>query len=103
MQIILSVVDSSRNIIRLGWTWSVLYSSAIGTLVKVLSGACQQKLFGEKLSHYVQVRQFVGINSTPLKALRLVVGKDGLSLAKVAILMGGPDWPVSAIIIIWFL
>jgi hypothetical protein len=47
-------------------------------------------MFGESLSHYVRVRQFVGINSTLMKALRLVVGKNGLSIPKVAILIGGP-------------
>jgi hypothetical protein len=30
-----------------------------------------------------------------MRAMRLVVGESGLSVAKVAILIGGPDWPVS--------
>jgi hypothetical protein len=97
-------MDSSWDVLPfLGWTWSVVYSSGIGTLLKVISGALQQKIFGEKFSHKVQVRQFVGINSTPMKALRLVVGKNGLSVPKAAILMGGPDWPVSAIISMLFI
>ena len=47
-------------------------------------------MIGENLSHYVKVRQFVGINSGLMKAMRLVLGKGGLSLPKVAILIGGP-------------
>lgn len=73
-----------------GWTWSVLYSSGIGLFLKLSSSALQQVLFGENLSRYVHVRQVVGINSSLMKAMRLVVGKPGLSFPKVAILMGGP-------------
>ncbi len=73
-----------------GWTWSVVYSSGIGLFLKLSSSALQQVLFGENLSRYVHIRQAVGINSTLMKAMRLVVGKPGLSLPKVAILMGGP-------------
>ena len=54
-------------------------------------------MIGENLSHYVKVRQFVGINSTLMKAMRLVLGKNGLSVPKVAILIGGPDWPTSVL------
>lgn len=63
------------------------------TGVECIAAAMQQVLFGEKLSHYVQVRQFVGINSTLMKAMRYVVGKKDLSISKVAILIGGLDWP----------
>lgn len=73
-----------------GWLGSIGYSVGIGLLLKLFSSALQQKMIGENLSHYVKVRQFVGINSTLMKAMRLVLGKDGLSVPKVAILIGGP-------------
>lgn len=75
---------------------AVLFSTAVGTGLKLFSSALQQKLIGENLSHFVKVRQFVGINSQLMRAMRLVIGKSGLSIPKVAILIGGPDWPVSA-------
>ena len=78
-----------------GWVYSVLYSTAIGTALKLFSSALQQKLIGENLSRFVKIRQFVGINSPLMKAMRLVVGQDGIRVAKVAVLIGGPDWPVS--------
>lgn len=81
--------------IRTGWTGSIFYSVAIGLMLKLGASAMQQKLVGERLSHIVKVRQFVGINSRFIKAMRLVLEKDGLDLAKVCILIGGPDWPVS--------
>ncbi|KAL3768770.1 hypothetical protein ACHAWU_006871 [Discostella pseudostelligera] len=88
----LGIVLTAQGHALLGWTGSIAYSSAVGLVVKLVSGVIQQKVFGESLSHYVKVRQFVGINSTLMKALRLVVGKNGLSLPKVAILIGGPEF-----------
>ena len=79
----------------LGWIGSIAYSIVIGLLLKLFACAIQQKIIGEQLSHYVKVRQAVGINSTIIRAMRLVVGSDGISWSKVSILIGGPDWPVS--------
>ena len=59
-------------------------------MLKLFSSALQQKMIGENLSHYVKVRQFVGINSALMKAMRLVLGQSGLSVPKVSILIGGP-------------
>lgn len=73
-----------------GWAGSILYSTGIGLILKLFSSALQQKMIGENLSHFVKVRQFVGINSTLMKAMRLVLGQGGLSVPKVAILIGGP-------------
>lgn len=93
----LGIVLPAQGHELMGWTWSIVYSSAVGLFLKLTSSALQQVLFGQKLSHYVQVRQFVGINSSLMKAMRLVVGKKGLSISKVAILIGGPDWPTSVL------
>lgn len=86
---------SHHGFLCIGWVGSAIYSIIIGLSLKLFSSAIQQKLIGERLSHYVKVRQFVGINSTLMRAMRLVVGVDGLPASKVAILIGGPDWPVS--------
>lgn len=32
-----------------------------------------------------------------MKVMRLVIGRDGLSVPKVAMLIGGPDWPTSVL------
>ena len=93
----LGIVLPAQGYEILGWAGSILYSIAIGLLLKLFSSALQQKMIGQNLSHYVKVRQFVGINSTLMKAMRLVLGKDGLSIPKVAILIGGPDWPTSVL------
>lgn len=65
-----------------GWVYCVLYSTVVGTGLKLFSSALQQKLIGENLSRFVQIRQFVGINSKLMRAMRLVVGQSGICVAK---------------------
>ncbi len=93
----LGIVLPAQGHKTLGWVGSIAYSIAIGLLLKLFSSALQQKMIGENLSRYVRVRQFVGVNSTLMKAMRLVLSQDGLSVPKVAILIGGPDWPTSVL------
>eukprot|EP00584_Thalassiosira_punctigera_P000831 CAMPEP_0172533624 /NCGR_PEP_ID=MMETSP1067-20121228/6258_1 /TAXON_ID=265564 ORGANISM="Thalassiosira punctigera, Strain Tpunct2005C2" /NCGR_SAMPLE_ID=MMETSP1067 /ASSEMBLY_ACC=CAM_ASM_000444 /LENGTH=844 /DNA_ID=CAMNT_0013318287 /DNA_START=162 /DNA_END=2696 /DNA_ORIENTATION=- len=93
----LGIVIAAQGHETLGWGGSILYSTGVGLLLKLFSSALQQKGIGENLSHYVKVRQFVSVNSTLMKSMRLVLGKGGLSIPKVAILIGGPDWPTSVL------
>jgi len=93
----LGIVLPAIGHVDLGWTGSVFYCTGVGLVLKLFSSMLQQKLIGENLSHYVKVRQFVGINSILMKAMRLVLNKDGLSVPKMAILVGGPDWPTSVL------
>merc|ERR1712012_705617 len=37
----------------------------------------------------------VGVNSTIMRAFKLLLSEPGLGLPKVSILTGGPDWPTS--------
>lgn len=93
----LGIVLTAQGSDTLGWAGSILYSTGVGLLLKLFSSALQQKMIGENLSHFVKVRQFVSINSTLMKSMQLVLGRGGLSVPKVAILIGGPDWPTSVL------
>ena len=93
----LGIVLPAQGYKTLGWIGSIAYSVAIGLVLKLFSSALQQKMIGENLSRYVTVRQFVSVNSTVMKAMRLVLSQEGLSIPKVAILIGGPDWPTSVL------
>jgi len=93
----LGIVLPAQGHETLGWAGSILYATGVGLVLKLFSSALQQKGIGQNLSHYVKVRQFVSINSTLMKAMHLVLGSGGLSVSKVAILIGGPDWPTSVL------
>jgi len=70
---------------------------AVCWFTKLLASAMQQKLIGEQLSGNVQVRKMVGINSLQMRAIRYCLEMKGLTVPKVAILCGGPDWPTSVL------
>ena len=71
------------------------YAMLVALVIKLFACTLQQKLLGENLRRSVAVRKFVGINSPFMKVMGLLLRERGMSLAKVAILVGGPDWPTS--------
>jgi len=54
-------------------------------------------VIGELLSTFVEVRQLVKVNSPALRSVKLILSNSSMSTAKVAILIGGPDWPTSVL------
>lgn len=74
---------------------SISYCSAVSLFLKLFACFCQQKLIGERFSSFVVIRQLVNINSDFMRAVRVILSDPGLSIAKVSILVGGPDWPTS--------
>ena len=51
----------------------------------------QQKMIGENLGKYVSIRHMCGINSLSNARHSLLPEQKGFSMAKIAILCGGPD------------
>jgi len=81
----------------LGLVWSIVYAMAVSTFLKLLATALQQKMIGGLLMNQVGVRQLVGVNTSVIRAMKLLLKEPGLSIPKVAILCGGPDWPTSVL------
>ena len=76
---------------------AICYTAGVCLGIKLSACAVQQKVFGEQLGGYVAVRQLVAVNSDTTRAMRLILMEPGLSPPKVAILLGGPDWPTSVL------
>ena len=81
----------------LGIVGGMVYAAVVSLLLKLVACAVQQKLIGENLARYVSVRKLVGINSNLIKATRLILAEEGMGIAKVCILVGGPDWPTVSV------
>ncbi|CAJ1952883.1 unnamed protein product [Cylindrotheca closterium] len=81
----------------LGITGSLVYGCFVSLILKLLACTLQQKVIGENLANFVSVRRLVGINSDLIKSMKLILNEPGMSYAKVAILVGGPDWPTSVL------
>eukprot|EP00929_Paragymnodinium_shiwhaense_P074124 TRINITY_DN37912_c0_g1_i1.p1 TRINITY_DN37912_c0_g1~~TRINITY_DN37912_c0_g1_i1.p1 ORF type:complete len:793 (-),score=168.18 TRINITY_DN37912_c0_g1_i1:28-2406(-) len=86
-------------LLKTGWTlWQAgTFCAVYGTLLKLAGSACQQKLIGEPFSASVYIRKTVGVNTVFVRAIERILLEPGISLKKVAICLGGPDWPTSVL------
>eukprot|EP00931_Biecheleriopsis_adriatica_P078863 TRINITY_DN52280_c0_g1_i1.p1 TRINITY_DN52280_c0_g1~~TRINITY_DN52280_c0_g1_i1.p1 ORF type:complete len:903 (+),score=133.66 TRINITY_DN52280_c0_g1_i1:139-2847(+) len=66
-------------------------------VMKLLACAMQQKGIGEVLGTSIRIRSQVGIHKPFIRAIESVLRKPGLTIGKVSILCGGPDWPTSVL------
>jgi len=78
----------------IGFWPAVLAASVLGLIAKLL-GCCGQYLIGYYAGKSVQVQKTIGVDTVPTRAVEQILRQRGLSLGKVAILVGGPDWPTS--------
>ncbi len=76
---------------------AVCYTCVISVLLKLCACTLQQKLFGENMSTNVKIRQAVSVNSSAIRTMKLILQQPGITVPKVAILVGGPDWPTSVL------
>lgn len=81
----------------MGEAGALIYGVVLSVIVKLMACAMQQKGIGENLANFVAVRKIVGINSGLIKASKIILSKPGISVDKVSILVGGPDWPTSVL------
>lgn len=81
----------------LGFYWGCVIAILVGFVMKLMACAMQQKLIGELLGKSSAVRSAVGVNRPVIRAIEAVMRRPGLSVGKVAILCGGPDWPTSVL------
>lgn len=84
------IIPTGRD--TFGLLGSVIYALAVSLCLKLLACTLQQKLIGGLLQNKVAVRQFCGVNSSVMRSMKLVLMQPGFSIAKVTILVGGPDW-----------
>jgi hypothetical protein len=60
-----------------------------------MAACCGQYALGYFLGRSVKVQALVGVDKVLTRAIMKILERPGLSIGKVAILVGGPDWPVS--------
>jgi hypothetical protein len=81
---------------KLGYWPAAFYAMLVAYCIKLGACAMQQKLIGGQLRRSVAIRSAVGINSSLMRAIKLLMlQKPIYTKGKVATLVGGPDWPTS--------
>jgi len=90
------VTSSAQNS---GWSpvLGIVWAIFIGSAVKMAFCAIAQKCIGEPLAQSVTVRSLVQVHTTELRAIEMILKEPGITIAKVSILIGGPDWPVAVL------
>mmetsp|Transcript_59225 Transcript_59225/g.183934 ORF Transcript_59225/g.183934 Transcript_59225/m.183934 type:complete len:952 (+) Transcript_59225:41-2896(+) len=78
------------------WTGCVV-NIGLCWFLKLFACAIQQAGIGGMLSTSLWVRQTVRIHKVGMRCMEKVMRRKGLDIGKVAILCGGPDWPISVL------
>mmetsp|Transcript_7465 Transcript_7465/g.21165 ORF Transcript_7465/g.21165 Transcript_7465/m.21165 type:complete len:1029 (-) Transcript_7465:106-3192(-) len=78
------------------WTGSMI-NIVLCFCLKLCACAVQQKCIGQLLGSRLWVRQQVGVHKVAIRCIESIMSKRGWTIGKVAILCGGPDWPVSVL------
>mmetsp|Transcript_36002 Transcript_36002/g.99238 ORF Transcript_36002/g.99238 Transcript_36002/m.99238 type:complete len:825 (+) Transcript_36002:69-2543(+) len=60
-----------------------------------LSASSAQYALGYVAGKSTKVQQLIGIDKVPTRAIERILQRPGLDVGKVAVLVGGPDWPTS--------
>eukprot|EP00927_Polykrikos_kofoidii_P030709 TRINITY_DN26436_c0_g1_i1.p1 TRINITY_DN26436_c0_g1~~TRINITY_DN26436_c0_g1_i1.p1 ORF type:complete len:824 (+),score=131.06 TRINITY_DN26436_c0_g1_i1:66-2474(+) len=77
--------------------WGVVVSIVFCYVLKLLAVAVEQKAIGANFSRSVAIKKFIGVHTTFMKSIRSILSTSGFSVAKVTVLVCGPDWPTSVI------
>lgn len=83
-----------RELENVGYVGGIVIAVLMSLCLKILA-CCGQYGIGYALGKSVKVQQFVGVDKVPTRAIEEVLLVKGLGIGKVAVLVGGPDWPTS--------
>lgn len=75
----------------------IIFSSCFCLFLKLVAIALEQKAIGKPFSQNLKIKKFIGVHTPFMRAIRHILSQPGFSPGKVAVLVGGPDWPTSVI------
>mmetsp|Transcript_60960 Transcript_60960/g.178232 ORF Transcript_60960/g.178232 Transcript_60960/m.178232 type:complete len:744 (+) Transcript_60960:150-2381(+) len=82
-----------------GWSFAagLAWATLVAYVMKLAFTALAQKFVGEPFSGNDRVRRLVGVHTPYMRAIERILREPGVTLAKVSLLVGGPDWPVAVL------
>lgn len=75
----------------------VMIGSVLCWAIKLTSNVLLMKCVGEPFADNVRVRMMVGTHTPTMRAAEMILTRPGLTLPKVSVLVGGPDWPTAVL------
>jgi hypothetical protein len=88
---------SDEKICPYGFAGGAIINIVLCWALKLAACAVQQTVIGGLLGRSTAIRSFIGVHKVFIRCIEAELQKPGLSIGKVAILCGGPDWPVSVL------
>jgi len=88
------IAEKARHTEGVGFWLGVLIACVLGLFTK-LCACTGQYMIGYFLGKSVKVQQLIGVDQEFTRAIEEVLKRKGLDRGKVAVLVGGPDWPTS--------
>jgi len=90
------IIAARASTTQFGFWGGISIACALSFVLK-LSACSGQYLIGYLLGKAVKVQQMVGVDKIFMRAVEKILLERGFNRAKVAVLIGGPDWPTSVI------
>jgi hypothetical protein len=79
------------------WLIGLMIILLLAISLKLMACSIQQKIIGAQLSRNPKVLEMCGVHTPFMQAIKRLLEPKGMTLAKVSILAGGPDWPTSVL------
>merc|ERR1740121_1610822 len=75
----------------------ILVSTVFCWFLKLFAVYAEQKWIGANFKNSVAIKKFIGVQTHFMKGIRAILSQEGCHISKMAVLVGGPDWPTSVI------
>lgn len=86
--------EKGRQDENIGFWFGCVIAMALGLFTK-LCACVGQYMIGYYMGKSVKIQQLIAVDKVPTRAIERILKSRGLNSGKVAILIGGPDWPTS--------
>lgn len=89
-----SIISEQGRNTDAGYVGGIIIAAIVAFVLKLLACIGQYGI-GRMAGKSVQVQKLIGVDQVPTRAIEMILKEPGLTFGKVAILVGGPDWPTS--------
>jgi len=78
-------------------TAAILAATLFCLAMKLCASALQQKAIGAPFASNIAVKKTFALHTAPYRVARSILSQRGMTLRKVIVLTGMPDWPISVL------
>mmetsp|Transcript_17887 Transcript_17887/g.32452 ORF Transcript_17887/g.32452 Transcript_17887/m.32452 type:complete len:778 (+) Transcript_17887:123-2456(+) len=89
----------THSALRQGWSFvgAITWATTVAYVMKLAFTVAAMKWIGVPLSSNEYVMHLVGVHKPTMRAIEQILKTPQITIAKIALLVGGPDWPVAVL------